>query len=159
MFITARDLSTDIARWSGVVEEKKSKLLTLKLIENLLTFFGCCIVLTLASLLISVELLKNLIVGFTFEPKKGDYFLLVSYMHPMGFVSMMSPFNSFVWAKKCILRWSSWAGKKLRFAIEGISFGPERQKPSYYKFRIPLMTKSSSCWHLKAKTDRTQWNP
>jgi len=70
MFITVRDLSTDIARWSGVVEENKSKSLTPKLIENLLTFFGCCIELTLASLLISVELLKNLIVDFTFEPKK-----------------------------------------------------------------------------------------
>lgn len=70
MLITVRDLSTDIARWSRVVEEKKSKLLTPKLIENLLTFYGCCNELTLASLLISVELLKNLIVGFTFEPKK-----------------------------------------------------------------------------------------
>ena len=84
MFITVRDLSTDIARWSGVVEEKKSKLLTPKLIENLLIFFACCIVLTLASLLISVELLKNLIVGFVWT-KKGRLFFVGKLHAPNGF--------------------------------------------------------------------------
>lgn len=96
MFITVRDLSTDMARWSGVVEEKKSK------------------------------------INWEFVD-----FLWVLHL-----------------TNTCKLVDFSWTS----FAIEGISFGPERQKPSYYKFRIPLMTKSSSCWHLKAKADRTQWS-